>query len=1571
MAGTITNVINTVFKTKGAEQTEKATTRVGRAQTRLGQASASAGREFSAQASGLGGLVGAYAGAAATVFALEAAFQALAQAAAAENIVKGTNVLAASVGQVGPQLISQIKEITNNQVTLAEAAQNANIALSTGFSSEQILGLTEVANKAARTLGRDLTDSFQRLVRGTSKLEPELLDELGIFVRLDPAVRKYAEEIGKAANELNEFERRQAFANAAIEEGTRKFGIIDTSAESVQKSLEQLRVSVSEAFTSFLQAVSKVLVPFVDYINNDLGASLVFFGGLLSLIFGKALQELGSFASGGILAIDSFANKLSVRAESAKGNFSDLNKEVEKLNETIEKRGSLSAGGGRFQQGIPRDIATEAARARTRFRSGDPLSAAERTRDINILKSAQVELTKTVGTQNNAYRDATAIINAYTTANNKATISVKLLSAASQGLIKFASGVTKVISVLTRALNGLFILTAVTQLVDTIFGINILDSIINKFKELTSAAEETKRGFVSLVAAADGADLTAKFKLIDPKATSADVEKTVTSVRKLVTQEINSINAEIKALEKSVFGGVVPEELVKNLEASRDPLLIINKLIEERNKTIAKGTEGLFATEAGLESARKEKAALESLLISYEKFGVVSPEIARSISQVSDALGISGQTIATIFSEANKGLLSLEDGVVRIAGLEFSNFSELDARTKQFVLSFISVSNTVDVATKSFLAGSTSAEQLSKQIVGAREQLRKAKDAGEDFGGLGILESDIKRLERYRDILFDVESDIKNINSAFSRQIKLTDDLEWGGLLSLQGEFADTEEDIRRNQIARLAVSIAQNSASKEQLDSLNKALKSNEQLTEEQAATQAKQEAYNKAIDAGIGLLIEGRQELSKIVKEQEKQLAIVKEQNELRQQELDIDILKERFALANAIAELEQSRAENALKLEEARLSTQETILDNIIKQGEALTAIDQAALARAAPDIQALAAEQQTGFVPSVQEFVATVDTPAIQAAAAELKSAFDSGIDRQQALINFQIAATEQLQQKELANFDAQTRLQQEAIAADFDVIVQKQAILQAEVEFKKAEIQARRSAIEAEAGIVKAQINGYAILAEVINAQAKGIGTMGEVVNNFNEGINALISGLSQFLANLPEELGGPRGGIASRAPVGAPTSVPLAQVGGPDYGPPGIGGPTDIVTQVLGLQGQALSGLEDLTEARLESLNIEEAALDNITKLKLEQYDTEKAKLIELYGATADLRAEERRQLIAEQRSVVDALANDLVQAGVDAAGAGAAGGAGSGTEQELSKQAERLKSIYLSVFDGVQSAIETSLTGVKDYILYGEGNLRDVFVNLLRSIGDTILEQGFIKPLSENLAGTVFGAITGVQGGREGVENMFKPDGTANNPVYVTSATGPLAGVLGGVTPTPTADAAAQSAEGGGFFSNIFNSIKTGFTNLFGEGGILSSLLSNFGGFVSNIFGGILKFVGSIFGLGFASGGLVHRAGGGSIPQLASGGGLRDRVPALLEPGEFVLRRAAANRIGMSNLQQMNATGQAPGAAPVINITNEGTAKTAETSQPRFDGEKYVIDIVTRDLQNNGPIRRSLRSGV
>ncbi len=122
----IKNIIQTQFTSTGSGAVNKQVETLNKNQTRLAQSSASAGRSFAAQSQGLGGLVGAYAGAAATTFALQQAFSKLAAAARAEQTLEGLKSLATASGESSSILLKNVREITKNQLTLAEAAQQIN-----------------------------------------------------------------------------------------------------------------------------------------------------------------------------------------------------------------------------------------------------------------------------------------------------------------------------------------------------------------------------------------------------------------------------------------------------------------------------------------------------------------------------------------------------------------------------------------------------------------------------------------------------------------------------------------------------------------------------------------------------------------------------------------------------------------------------------------------------------------------------------------------------------------------------------------------------------------------------------------------------------------------------------------------------------------------------------------------------------------------------------------------------------------------------------------------------------------------------------------------------------------------------------------------------------------------------------------------------------------------------------------------------------------------------------------------------------------------------------------------------
>jgi hypothetical protein len=146
-------------------------------------------------------------------------------------------------------------------------------------------------------LGRDLNDAFSRLVRGSAKLEPELLDELGIFARIDPAVQAYAISTGKLASALSRFEKQQAFVNAVITEGERKFAAINVTIPTSAERIERLGATVLNVITIFGQFLANSVAPLADFLSSNLTGSLAAVALLLRIVLAKAVTEVaGKFA---------------------------------------------------------------------------------------------------------------------------------------------------------------------------------------------------------------------------------------------------------------------------------------------------------------------------------------------------------------------------------------------------------------------------------------------------------------------------------------------------------------------------------------------------------------------------------------------------------------------------------------------------------------------------------------------------------------------------------------------------------------------------------------------------------------------------------------------------------------------------------------------------------------------------------------------------------------------------------------------------------------------------------------------------------------------------------------------------------------------------------------------------------------------------------------------------------------------------------------------------------------------------------------------------------------------------
>ena len=208
------------------EKVSKSTAEANRNWKGASKQSSGASKNFSKMSQGMGGIVGAYATLAANIFAIGAAFRFLESAGDLQKLKEGQVLYASATGVALKSLTNDIIAATDAQITFANASQSAAIGKAAGLTNDQLTRLGKGAKDASIILGRDVTDSFNRLIRGVTKAEPELLDELGIILRLNDATEKYASTIGKSAQDLTQFEKSQAVTVEVLDQVESKYGRI-------------------------------------------------------------------------------------------------------------------------------------------------------------------------------------------------------------------------------------------------------------------------------------------------------------------------------------------------------------------------------------------------------------------------------------------------------------------------------------------------------------------------------------------------------------------------------------------------------------------------------------------------------------------------------------------------------------------------------------------------------------------------------------------------------------------------------------------------------------------------------------------------------------------------------------------------------------------------------------------------------------------------------------------------------------------------------------------------------------------------------------------------------------------------------------------------------------------------------------------------------------------------------------------------------------------------------------------------------------------------------------------------
>ena len=319
------------------------------------QASANGTKNFSKMSQGVGGLVGVYATLAATAFAVSAAFEFFKKVADFRVLQDSQVAYASSTGVALKTLTTDIRAATDGMLEFQEASRAAAIGVASGLTPKQLTDLATGASAVSKILGRDVSDSFDRLVRGVTKAEPELLDELGITLRLEDAKRKFAIQVNKTAKSLSLLEQKQAVALEVQTQLNEKFIATSEAIEISDNAVKRLGVAFSDVFNSISQFLSGPIEGIASFLTENLASLIAVMGLFATSVISSMLPSLDKFVDG----VQESADEASSALKKAKDDLDELKE---------------SSGGAASVQTALKDVKAEKGSGIDRLRNQETLS---------------------------------------------------------------------------------------------------------------------------------------------------------------------------------------------------------------------------------------------------------------------------------------------------------------------------------------------------------------------------------------------------------------------------------------------------------------------------------------------------------------------------------------------------------------------------------------------------------------------------------------------------------------------------------------------------------------------------------------------------------------------------------------------------------------------------------------------------------------------------------------------------------------------------------------------------------------------------------------------------------------------------------------------------------------------------------------------------------------------------------------------------------------------------------------------------------------------------------------------
>jgi hypothetical protein len=228
----------------------------------------------------------------------------------------------------GDDVIAAFKQASSGMLSMEQsilAFNKASSLVNMQFAFD-LIDMTPAIIAAGNAIGIDATKSIDRFTTGISRMQPKLLDDIGITIRAADAYRNYAASVGKSVTQLTAQEKQMAFnqeAQKQLQKITADMPDITNTAFAQLQRMEATTADITAKIGLSLQQGLQNALPGINILLDQMLSFWENHGDAVSGVIGMIGASIGTLAAE-VAVVVAFFNNLLSSASAVFGNIDEI-----------------------------------------------------------------------------------------------------------------------------------------------------------------------------------------------------------------------------------------------------------------------------------------------------------------------------------------------------------------------------------------------------------------------------------------------------------------------------------------------------------------------------------------------------------------------------------------------------------------------------------------------------------------------------------------------------------------------------------------------------------------------------------------------------------------------------------------------------------------------------------------------------------------------------------------------------------------------------------------------------------------------------------------------------------------------------------------------------------------------------------------------------------------------------------------------------------------------------------------------------------------------------------------------